>query len=283
MALLIDVMSIWGDISDHVFRLSLIPAESYYELFEDFYGTMVRRSDQWLSRLPNYLTFTAMNLERSIQGRKVDSFMSIHLLYHAALLKLNRYARSQLLRPGMASKYVHIARNHAVEILRSALALERYVSDYNASPTTTDPVDSKSVLINPFLGYVILSAVDVLSAGGLMIDLPECINLLHGGLEVIRDLSFFWGSIKPLVSLIKTRLDALTEAFCQVDSGGKVAFLLDGPSLDSQVQNEVQKQDSSTNEDLMYGGLPWEQLFLAFGLVDVPFSMQNIVWIRPRS
>ncbi|KAL4918477.1 hypothetical protein BDW62DRAFT_65563 [Aspergillus aurantiobrunneus] len=283
MALLIDVISIWGDVSDHVFRLTLIPAESYNKYFEEFYSTVVHRSDQWLSRLPSYLTFTAVNLERSIQGQKVDSFISIHLLYHASLLKLNRYARSHLLRPGMAEKYVHTARNHAAEILRTALALERYASECNVSPMTIEPVPSKGTLLNPFLGYVILSAVDVLSVGGLMIDLPECINLIRGGLEVVRELSCFWGTTKPLLSLIETRLDAMVETHHKVTSEGKVAFLLDGPSLDSQIQNGVQKQDSSTNEDLIYGGLSREELFLAFGLVDVPYSLQDIVWIRTRS
>ncbi|KAL4864176.1 hypothetical protein BDV12DRAFT_16118 [Aspergillus spectabilis] len=280
MALLIDVISIWGDVSDHVFRLSLIPAESYNKLFEEFYSTMVRRSDQWLSRLPNHLMFTAVNLERSIRGRKVDSFISIHLLYHATLLKLNRYGRSQLLRPGMAKQYVHAARNHAAEILRTALALLRYASEYEVSQRAMDPVTPKGSLLNPFLGYVILSAVDVLSAGGLIIDLPECINLIRGGLEIVRELGYSWGSTKPLVSMIETRLDAMTEANTLLISEGKVAFFLDGPSLDGQIQNGVQKQDSSQNEDLMYGGLSREQLFNAFGLVDVPFSPQSVVWIR---
>lgn len=283
MALLIDVMSIWGDVSDHVLRLTLIPAESYNQLFEEFYSSMVHRSDQWLSRLPDHLQFTALNLERSIQARKVDPFISIHLLYHAALLKLNRYARSQLLRPGMATKYVHTARNHAAEILRTALALERYASGYNVSPMTTEP-SSKEILINPFLGYVVLSAVDVLSAGGLLIDLRESINLIRGGLEIVRDLTSIWESTKLLLSLIEARLDALTEAHHQasLNAQGKVAFLLDGPSLDSQIQSGGQKQDSSTTGDLLYGGLPQEQLLLAFGIGDVPCSSQNIVWVRTR-
>ncbi|KAL4804919.1 hypothetical protein BDV18DRAFT_152882 [Aspergillus unguis] len=284
MALLIDVISIWGDISDHVLRSSLIPAESYSNLFEEFYGNMVRRSDQWLSRLPLHLAFTAVNLERSIHSRRVDPFISIHLLYHASLLKLNRYARARLLRPGIARKYVHAARNHAAEILRTALALERYASDYNVSPMTIEP-PAKGSLLNPFLGYVILSAIDVLSAGGLLIDLRECIILVRGGLEVIRDLSFFWASTKPLLSLIERRLDAMTEAQYQasLSADGKVAFFVDGPSLDSQAQSAIQKQDTSINEDLMYGALPREQLFLAFGLVDIPYSVHNIVWVRTRA
>ncbi|KAL4952798.1 hypothetical protein BDW69DRAFT_200541 [Aspergillus filifer] len=282
MALLIDVTSIWGDVSDHVLRLSLIPAESYNQVFEEFYGNMVRRSDQWLSRLPDHLTFTAINLERSIQGRKIDSFISIHLLYHAALLKLNRYARSQLLRPGKAKQYVYAARNHAAEILRTALALVRYVSDYNVSPLTTEP-SPKGILLNPSIAYVILSAVDVLSAGGAIIDLPQCTNLIHAALDVVRELSHYWASTKTLASLIEARLDAMMAAQQKMTPGcDKVAFSFDGPSLDSQVQNDVQRQDTSTNEDLLYGGLPREQLFHAFGLVDVPYSMNNVLWIRTR-
>ncbi|KAL4771815.1 hypothetical protein BDW60DRAFT_223274 [Aspergillus nidulans var. acristatus] len=288
LALLIDVISIWGDVSDHVFRLSLIPADSYNELFEDFYTAIVRRSDQWLSRLPNHLTFTAANLERSIQARNIDHFISIHLLYHAALLKLNRYARAQLLRPGMAKQYVHTARNHAAEILRTALALERYASDHNVSPMTADPSPrAGTLLLDPFLGYIIVSAVDVLSAGGLVIDLPECINLIRGGLDVVRDLNSFWNSTKPLVSATESRLEALIEAHHSISTSrttheGRVVFLFDGPSLDSQIQNGVQKQDSSVNEDLLYGYLPREQLFLAFGVVDVSYSLRNVVWVRAK-
>ncbi|KAL5047335.1 hypothetical protein BDW71DRAFT_196784 [Aspergillus fruticulosus] len=289
MALLIDVISIWGDVSDHVFRLSLMPADSYNQLFEDFYASIVRRSDKWLSRLPNHLTFTAVNLERSIQARSVDPFISIHLLYHAALLKLNRYARAQLLRPVLAKQYVHTARKHAAEILRTALALSRYASDYNVSPLTADPTPKAgTLLLDPFLGYVTLSAIDVLSAGGLILDLPECINLIRGGLDVVRDLSSFWGSTKPLVAAGEARLEALVEAHRSVSASpslheGRVAFLFDGPSLDSQIQDGVQKQNSSLNEDLLYGGLSREQLFLAFGVADVTYSLRNVVWVRGRA
>ncbi|KAL6237542.1 hypothetical protein BDW75DRAFT_75001 [Aspergillus navahoensis] len=289
MALLIDVISIWGDVSDHVFRLSLMPADSYSQVFEDFYASIVRRSDQWLSRLPPHLTFTAVNLERNIQAQNVEPFISIHLLYHAVLLKLNRYARAQLLRPGMAKQYVHTARNHAAEILRTTLALERYASDYNISPLTADPTPrAGTLLLDPFLGYVILSAIDVLSAGGLILDLPECINLIRGGLDVVCDLNRFWASTKPLVAAIEARLEALIEAHRSVSASpspheGRVAFLLDGPSLDSQIQDGVQKRDTSVNEDLLYGGLPREQLFLAFGVEDVSYSLRNVVWVRGRA
>ncbi|KKK12851.1 hypothetical protein AOCH_004043 [Aspergillus ochraceoroseus] len=282
MALLIDVMSIWGDVSDHVFRLSLIPAEAYNQLFEDFYSTVVRRSDEWLARLPNHLTFTAVNLERCIRGKKIDPFISIHLLYHATLMKLNRYARSQLLRPGMASKYIRTVRNHAVEILRTALALLRYAAEYDVSQITMDSMPSKGNILSPFLGYVMLSAVDVLSAGGLLIDIPESITLIRGGLEVVRELGCSWSSTKTLVPLIEGRLVAMTDALHQLESQGTAAFFLDGPSLDSHIHNGVQKQESNGSEDLMYDPQSREQFFGALGLVDIPFVKENMLWIKSR-
>ncbi|CBF74045.1 hypothetical protein AN8177.2 [Aspergillus nidulans FGSC A4] len=272
-------------------REEIYEAQEYTTVpfFQNFLNQVPSESDELSNLSVLALLIDVISHDGAIiQARNTDHFISIHLLYHAALLKLNRYARAQLLRPGMAKQYVHTARNHAAEILRTALALERYASDHNVSPMTADPTPrSETLLLDPFLGYIILSAVDVLSAGGLVIDLPECINLIRGGLDVVRDLSSFWNSTKPLVSATESRLEALIEAHRSVSTSrttleGRVAFLFDGPSLDSQIQNGVQKQDSSVNEDLLYGGLPREQLFLAFGVMDVSCSLRNVVWVRAR-
>ncbi|KAK1144391.1 hypothetical protein N8T08_005544 [Aspergillus melleus] len=281
MALLIDILSLWGEVSDHVFRLSLIPAEAYSRLFGEFHANVVRRSDEWTARLPDHLTFTAVNMERSIRAKKADAFISIHLLYHATLMKLNRHARSKNLPDGLVDRYIHATRNHAVEILRISVALMRYAADYESSRSALDPNVSKGTLLNPFLGYVILSAVDVLSADGLIVDLPECIRLIGGGLEVMRELSRFWASTVPLVALIDARLDAMTEVpYPTLEVEGKIAFRTKSLSLDSQVRSSVQKQESSANEDLLYEEIPRERLFVALGVGNGPFSEDNILWMR---
>lgn len=281
MALLIDILSLWGEVSDHVFRLSLIPAEAYTRFFEEFHANVVRRSDDWAARLPDHLTFTPVNMERSIRAKKADSFVSIHLLYHATLMKLNRHARFQNLPDDLVDQHIHATRNHAVEILRISAALMQYASDYETSRSAMEPNVSRGTLLNPFLGYVILSAIDVLSAGGLIVNLPECIRLIAGGLEVMRELNRFWASTGPLVSLIETRLDAMTEVpYPQLEVDGKIAFLTRSLSLDSQVRSSVQQQESTTSEDLLYDEMPRERLLLALGVGNVPFSENHILWMR---
>ncbi|PYI07978.1 C6 transcription factor [Aspergillus sclerotiicarbonarius CBS 121057] len=284
MALLIEIMSLWGDVSDHVFRLSLVPPEAYNKLFEDFYTTVVGRADEWAAGLPDHLTFSAVNMERSIRTKKADAFMSIHLLYHATLMALNRHARYQNLRLDTIERHIRTMRNHAVEILRISLALMRYASEYEPSRIILEPGTARGTILNPFLGYVIVSATDVLSAAGLMVDMPESVNLIRGGFEAVRELTRFWSGALPLATLIEKRLEAMSEGLRQPDSDRKVAFLTTGPSLDSQVRAGVQKQqDLPTSEDLMYGGLPREQLFGALGPGDAPFSSETILWIKERS
>lgn len=286
MALQVEILSLWGDVSDHVFRLSLVPAEAYNQLFEEFHVKVAGRADGWVVRLPDHLTYSAVNMERSIRTKKADAFMSIHLLYHATLMALNRYARYQIIRAEIIERHIRTTRTHAVEILQISLALMRCAADYEPSRIVLEPGTARGTILNPFLGYVIVSATDVLSAAGLMADLPESVNLIRGGLEAVRELARFWSGATPLATLIEKRLEAMNECLQQqAGSDRKAAFFVHGPSLDSQVRAGVQQQqpDLATNEDLMYGGLPREQLFSALGAGEGPFSEETILWIRERS
>ncbi|RHZ53980.1 Zn(II)2Cys6 transcription factor [Aspergillus thermomutatus] len=277
MALLIEMVSLWGEVSDHVFRLSLVPVESSTTPFEDFYATICRRADAWVARLPEHLRFSALNMERSVRARKPDPFFSIHLLYHATMMKLNRHARGQDFRAKFVSRHVRTARTHAAETLRIALALAHYAAEYDASQVVIDSASSQATILNPFLGYVILSAVDILSAAGLVADMPECVNLIRGGLEAVKELGRFWESSLSLVSLIETRLEPLMELLhCPTELDRKMVFVAKGHSLDSRIQN----QQSPITEDLFYGALPHDRLFSALGLEDASWTESNILWIR---
>lgn len=114
MAFLIELMAIWGDVSLHVIRLPHMPPEAYARLAEEFHTTIVHKTNTWMTRLPEHLTFSSINLERSIRARTADTFISIHLFYHATLMKLYRHARYQSLRAEVLSQYIHRARYHAI-------------------------------------------------------------------------------------------------------------------------------------------------------------------------
>ncbi|RAH48420.1 Zn(II)2Cys6 transcription factor [Aspergillus brunneoviolaceus CBS 621.78] len=281
MALLIEIMSLWGEVSDHVFRLSLIPTEVYGEHFEQFYSTVARRAEEWIARLPDHLTFTAVNLERSIRAKKADAFLSIHLVYHATLMKLNRHGRHQSIRAEVVSQHIHAARTHAADILRMTKALVQYATEYEPTRILMEPSSAKGAILNPFLGYVILSAIDIISAAGRLVELRECLALIQGGLEAVKELARFWGSALALATLIQERLDTLSACLASpTQTEGKVAFLSNSASLDSKARNVLQKHaEPSTDEDLMYGALPYEGLLSALGAGNGPFPAETILWV----
>ncbi|PYH45769.1 Zn(II)2Cys6 transcription factor [Aspergillus saccharolyticus JOP 1030-1] len=281
MARFIEIMSLWGEVSDHVFRLSFIPMEVYRKQFEDFYSTVTRHAEEWAARLPDHLTFTAVNLERSIRAKKADAFMSIHLVYHATLMKLNRHARHQSVRAEVISQHIHSARTHAAEILRMTKALIQSASEYEPTRILMEPSSAKGAILNPFLGYVLLSAVDVLSAAGRMVEIRECIALIQSGLVAINELACFWGSLLPLAALIQERLDTLSACMENpAQAEGKVAFLSNSASLDSKARNVLQKHaELPADEDLMYGELSYERLLSALGAGDGPYPPGTLLWV----
>ena len=136
---------------------------------------------------------------------------------------------------------------------------------------------------------MVVSAVDVLSAIGLISDLPESINLIKTGLDTAHSLGRFWDSCIPLVSLIESRLGSMTRNLQgRTRLEGKIVFAMDSPSLDSQVNASLLKDRhqaqppplTESGEDLMYGGLPRESLFSVLGLDDPSLSEANILWIK---
>lgn len=283
MAFWIEIASFWGEVVQHAFRLPHVPTESYNATFDEFYTTIIRRLDDWGSKLPSGLIFTAGNLERSIRARNANSFVSIHLLYHATLMKLNRHARYQNFPAVTVNQHIHRARHHAVEILRIAAALTHYVSEYESIRPVAESPSLMAMILNPYLGYVIVSAVDVLSAIGLMTDMPECINLIKSGLDIVRELGRLWDSSLFLVSLIETRMGVMSESLrYRRRLEGKVAFVMESPSLDSHVSVSMLKDrlPGVIDEDLLYGELPRDRLFSALGLDDVSFSEEHVLRIQ---
>ncbi|CAG8013372.1 unnamed protein product [Penicillium olsonii] len=283
MAFMIEIMAVWGDVSLHVTRLPHIPPEAYNRFSEDFHVTTVQKATHWINRLPDYLTFSSMNMERNIRQRKADTFISIHLFYHASLMKLYRHTRYQALRPEMLVQYIHRARFHAIEIIRIALAFDQYSKEIKSSRLATEPSAPQISLLNPFLGYLILSAVDVLGAAGLASQLHECISYTRSALETIQELSRYWDSSLQLVTVIQRRLvvmiDCLNERSVIEEKQG---FALEGPSLESKAHTGglLSQPPTSPSEDLFSGSMPKEVLLNALRVDETLISASNIAWIR---
>ena len=276
MAFLIDIVALWCDVSDETFRLSFIPPEAYSSVFEGFYKSVIQRSDEWVMVLPDDLTIIAVNMERSIHVKKANAFVLNHLFYHATLLRPNRFARGQSLEAFTVDQCICRARHHAVEILRICLALVRCVPD------------SEAIDLNPIVGYLILSAVDVLSAAGPVTDLVETITLIRGGLVLVQGLARSYSTLMPLASVIEARVDTMVGSNYDYQHhprllNDRLGFVVDAPSLDARVLANPQPLGRTISHDLFYGEVPRERVLFALGIRGDAMSSSSsddyILWI----
>lgn len=282
MAYLVQTLSIWGDVSHHTFRLSHTPSDRYAHLAEEVHTTIIRQTEEWTKQLPETFVFTAPNLERACQTRKADSFVSSHMLYHATLTKLYRNVRYQSLRSDVLTEYIHRARYHAVETLRIAVTALQYTTEFEASQVSTDP-SPRGIPLNPFLGHVILLAVDVLSAAGLVADLPNCVSFISGALELVKSLGRHWDSSLLLASNIQKRLDSMIDCLNdRVGSQDKLYFTLDGSSLEKILQKSTPSSSGISDDDVFYGNMPRDALLRAMRVDESSITEHNIVWLRDR-
>ncbi|KAJ5148871.1 hypothetical protein N7448_000449 [Penicillium atrosanguineum] len=283
MAFLIQILSIWGDVSLHILRLSHIPPEGYVRLAEEFHINIVRRTEDWLRQIPEHLAFSAINMERASQAKKADTFISIHMFYHATLMKLYRHARYQGLRSELLTQYIHRARYHAVETLRIALAVTQYANEMHSAQSPPETPSPKVTLLSPFLGYAVLSAVDVLSAAGLVAELPDCISFIRGALGMIQLLGRHWDSSLEVTNIIQKRLDSMIDCLHdRIRSQDKMGFAVDGPSLETKIHAYTSPSHlpGALEEDLFYGSLPREVLLHSMRTDGTAFSEPSIVWLR---
>ncbi|KAJ6146937.1 hypothetical protein N7497_008919 [Penicillium chrysogenum] len=252
--------------------LNHIPASNdrstltYNRLTEEFHTTIVQKSNQWMTQLPDYLVFSPINLERSIRQRKADTFISTHLFYHASLMKLYRHARYQSLRPETLGQYIHRARYHAVEILRISLTFDQYAKKIVPSRHSTELSISQSTLLNPFLGYVILSAADVLSSA-----------------DTVHELGRYWDSSLQIVTVLHRRLGLMMNCLNERSVfAEKQGFALDGPPLETKVHAGALHSHlpATIGEDIFTGSMPREVLLNALRLDETLISESGIAWIR---
>jgi len=282
MAFLVEIVSLWSDVSHHVFRSPHISAKTYRKIFEDFYETIVKRSEEWITNLPSHFSYSMANMERSIRAGSADAFISIHMLYHVMLMKLNRHARHEHLPADMVERNIRRARHHAIEILRISVALTQFNHEHGQVRPYNESSSPRSIFSTPLATYVILSATDVLSAAGFIADISECISLINGGLDLVEDLCQFWDSARTQLRLMRMRVEAISLALKdQTRLDGKLGFAIEGSALDSRVRLGFLQHEHAgpVNGDLVYG-LSRERYINALGLGECSISKENILWIK---
>jgi hypothetical protein len=209
LAYLINVATIWGDVMANIYRSSQRQNASTSNPFTTFYEESSRRLRVWNESLPSCYTFSPENLKRAADNGKIGVFMTMHTVFHTTSMKLNRYVRQSNLSSAQLAHHVSLAQHHA----ESLLGLSDTLAARRISPPTTPNEQSVTParFSSPFVGYSIVSAIDILTAKVPLATVPTRLASFSGAQAVLAELALFWQSAKNQQALVLERVRDLAE------------------------------------------------------------------------
>lgn len=202
MAWLVIVGNVWGETMSFIYRSTNHNRGTYRQAYETLYKNTHAAMAEWSAQLPGYLQYNEANLDRSIQEGYVGTFVSLHVLHHFLLMKLNRCMRHPLARD-LTPRNIRACHHHAHSILSIMRAAQNARRD-TIHPRTGQPTRFEFTV--PFPGYAALSAVDIIGAGGPDSTLGPTLEGITSGLECLRELAQYWNSAVEQSRLGERRL-----------------------------------------------------------------------------
>ncbi|KAI8659402.1 Zn(2)-C6 fungal-type domain-containing protein [Fusarium sp. Ph1] len=161
---------------------------------------ILKRIHDWRAALPSRLLFTASNLESAALAGELGQFLTMHLLYNHAMIKLSRHtvaaARSS---PQTASLHVQTCYEHATQVLdmvKAVVRLHRGGQQVLSAPA-------------PVMAMVVTEAVDVLTSSGRLSHLGDIIENVHMVQEVVQAMCSTWDDVRGAQEAIEGRLGML--------------------------------------------------------------------------
>lgn len=204
MALLVDVASIWGDVTGNAYKAVNRSAVVYKEYYLKYFDQTRDRMQSWVNSLPDHLQCTPENTAKAIKGKYFAKYYILWGVYCLVGMKLGRIGRCELLDDDIKRRNLRVSMYHARKWLAIVSQLSRAIWENPGE-------DIDFALVQPFPGYSILNAVDILSSGGKASKLAE---LTNGELEecksVVTQGANFWIINKKQRSFIDDRQGLLS-------------------------------------------------------------------------
>lgn len=234
MAYYAQIASIWGDVLANIYRSPHQSVERYSADHEAFHITIHQRLHSWQSNLPEYLRYNASNTNASIENGYLGTFISLHTVYHATIMKLNRNIRHAHLSSAIVKRSLHEARHHALqllEILQTLSRAERPKATTSVPLQTDQQQQLRIPFSTPFAGYAVLTAIDILSAGGSLerSAFTSILRTMDGGMRVVEELSQFWSSARAQCKAIWRRVEQLADDATRDEAVGKKVWVARRP------------------------------------------------------
>ncbi|CAI9628449.1 unnamed protein product [Alternaria burnsii] len=209
------ISALWGDVLTFTSRAARRPDSAYEQHYDIFYTKMNEKLNAWHDMLPENLHYTPQNLDKGHADGYAGTLLSMHALYYATSIRLNRQVRVNALPVDKIRRNLERAIRMASNFLSMMLS-QAPVNRHRRPPPTVAPESSIST---PFPGYVLMLSVDVLTSAGLVSSLPTFIETLNTTLTCINELTGFWASAKAQQKMISNRIKQLTEIAAQEGQG----------------------------------------------------------------
>lgn len=215
MAYLCLISTLWGEVLTFSSRAARRSDSAYEQHYDTFYTKMNEKLDAWHALLPENLHYTPQNLDNSIADGHAGTFLSIHALYHATIIRLNRQVRIGVLSMDKIRRNLERTLRMASNFLPIMLSLAPVNRQRRPPPTAALEFSFST----PFPGYALMLSIDVLTSAGLVSSLPTFIETLNTTLTCIDELSSFWASAKAQQKTVSNRIKQLMDIAAQEGQG----------------------------------------------------------------
>lgn len=207
MAYLCLISAIWGEVLTFTGRASRRPANGYERHYETFYAKTYEKLEAWHAMLPPNLHYTPQNLDYSIVQGYAGTFMSLHTLYHAAIIRLNRHVRVGAMPVAKLRRNIERSFRHASDVL----SMMHSLAAVNRQRRLLSSAASEFLFSTPFPGYALMLSIDVLTSAGTFTTLPNLIETVGTAVSCIDELASFWASARAQQKAVSGRLKQLTD------------------------------------------------------------------------
>ncbi|TQS38850.1 hypothetical protein Golomagni_00637 [Golovinomyces magnicellulatus] len=204
---LINIATIWGDVLASIYRSSLRGLPSSSVTFVRFYENITHRMREWDASLPACYRATPENIQLAANNGVLGIMVTMHAVYHNTGMKLNRYIPHLNLTNAQVNHHITSAHQHAESLLVIMDILYR-LCILNQTPKLHDRISPK--FTSPFIGYCVVSAVDILTAMLPVSSIPSRLDSFQSSLAILSELSIFWRSSIHQRDLVQKRLLSLT-------------------------------------------------------------------------
>jgi hypothetical protein len=215
MAYLCLISILWGDVLTFTGRAARRASNGYERHYETFYAQMYEKLDAWCAMLPPNLQYSPANLDSSIIEGNAGTFMSIHALYHAAIIRLNRHIHVSAMSTDKIRRNIERAFRHA----SGFLSIMHSVAQVSRQKRLPPHISSEFLFSTPFPGYALMLSIDVLTSAGTFPTLPNLIETVNTATSCLNELATFWASAKAQHKAVASRLRQLADLAVQEGRG----------------------------------------------------------------